>query len=257
MSLRIAAVFAVSAALIGATPAVAAAESGGAGVPTSNPTPAPAPAPAPAKPKRGYYAPTTVRHFYSYYRGYRTYRGPVFVRTETGQVLPYSTSTVQSLGSGGSAFRATELSGLPHLVVPGRTARYIHGLAAAPLRAPLAVQEMIWAGNELIGKPYIWGGGHASFIARGYDCSGTVSYALHSAGLLTWPEVSGELESFGGRGVGHWVTIFANAGHVYMTIAGIRLDTSPAYDPTNLEGPRWRPLMPGNPGFVVRHPNGL
>ena len=142
-------------------------------------------------------------------------------------------------------------------MVPGRTARYIHGLAAAPLRAPLAVQEMIWAGNELIGKPYIWGGGHASFIARGYDCSGTVSYALHSAGLLTWPEVSGELESFGGRGVGHWVTIFANAGHVYMTIAGIRLDTSPAYDPTNLEGPRWRPLMPGNPGFVVRHPNGL
>ena len=106
---------------------------------------------------------------------------------------------------------------------------------------------MIWAGNELIGKPYIWGGGHASFFARGYDCSGTVSYALHSAGLLTWPEVSGELESFGGRGVGHWVTIFANAGHVYMTIAGIRLDTSPAYDPTNLEGPRWRPLMPGNP----------
>jgi cell wall-associated NlpC family hydrolase len=253
LSLRIAAVIAISAALTGVTPAVAAAESGGAGLGTTSPTPAP----APTKAKHGYYAPTTVRNFYRYYPRYRSYRGRVFVRTETGQVVPYSTTSSATLGSGGSAFRATNLGGLPHLLVPGRTSRYIHGLAAAPERAPLAVQQMIWAGNELIGKPYIWGGGHASFTAPGYDCSGTVSYALHSAGLLSSPEVSGSLESYGGGGVGHWVTIFANGGHVYMTIAGIRLDTSPAYDPTNLQGPRWRPLMPSNSGFVVRHPNGL
>jgi hypothetical protein len=254
VSFRIAAVLAATTALCGATPAIAAAETGGAGVPSPTPV---TPAPVKTTPNKGYFSPTTVRNFYRYYPGFMKYRGRVYVRSEDGQLVPYSTAAADTLGSGGSAFRATNLSGLPHLLVPGRTARYIHGLAAAPEAAPLKVQEMIWAGNELIGKPYIWGGGHASFIARGYDCSGTVSYALHAAGLLSWPEVSGELASFGGRGVGHWVTIFANAGHVYMTIAGIRLDTAPAWDPTNLEGPRWRPLMPTNAGFAVRHPNGL
>jgi len=253
LSFRIAAAIAATAAICASSPAIAAAESGGVGIPSPTPTPAPAPAPV----ARGYFAPTTVRHFYRYYKGFARYRGRVYVHTETGENLPYVVSAGSLPGSGGSSFRAANLGGLPHLVVPGRTARYIHGLAAAPMAAPLAVQQMIWAGNELIGKPYIWGGGHASWIAAGYDCSGTASYALHAAGLLAWPEVSGELARFGEGGVGHWVTIFANGGHVYMTIAGIRLDTSAAYDPTNLQGPRWRPLMPNNRGFAVRHPNAL
>jgi hypothetical protein len=145
----------------------------------------------------------------------------------------------------------------PELLVPGTTARFVDGLAAAPMGVPAVVQEIIWAGNEVIGLPYIYGGGHGSFISPGYDCSGTVSFALHGADLLAAPEDSGEMEALGARGVGRWVTIFANGGHAYMTVAGLRLDTSPAEDPANLEGPRWRPLRQTNAGFVVRHPVGL
>ncbi len=141
--------------------------------------------------------------------------------------------------------------------MPGTTARYIDGLAAAPMEAPAAVQEIVWAGNELIGLPYIYGGGHGSFISRGYDCSGTVSYALHGAHLLSTPEDSSEFEGYGAGGIGRWVAIFGNAGHAYIAVAGLRLDTSSADDPSNEQGPRWRPLRPGNPGFVVRHPVGL
>ena len=109
----------------------------------------------------------------------------------------------------------------------------------------------------MIGLPYIYGGGHASFVSPGYDCSGTVSFALHGASLLATPEDSSEFEAWGSHGAGRWVTIFANGGHAYMTVAGLRLDTSPAEDPANLEGPRWRPLRQTNAGFVVRHPLGL
>jgi hypothetical protein len=145
----------------------------------------------------------------------------------------------------------------PQLLVPGTIARYVDGLAAAPMSVPAAVQEIIWAGNELIGLPYIFGGGHASFISPGYDCSGTVSFALHGADLLTTPEDSSEFEVWGSHGVGRWVSIFSNPGHAYMTVAGLRLDTSAADDPSNEQGPRWRPLRQGNEGFTVRHPLGL
>jgi cell wall-associated NlpC family hydrolase len=125
------------------------------------------------------------------------------------------------------------------------------------MSAPVDVQEIIWAGDQIVGLPYIYGGGHGSFTSSGYDCSGTVSFALHGASLLTTPMDSGEFMSWGGAGVGQWVTIFTNLGHAYMTVAGLRLDTSPVDDPTNQQGPRWRPLRPGNPGFTVRHPIGL
>jgi cell wall-associated NlpC family hydrolase len=145
----------------------------------------------------------------------------------------------------------------PELLVPGHTAHIVNGLAAAPIDAPPAIQEIIWAGNQIVGLPYIYGGGHASFISPGYDCSGTVSYALHGANLLSTPMDSTEFMGWDSAGVGTWVTIFANGGHAYMTVAGIRLDTSPANDPSNLPGPRWRPLRPENAGFTVRHPTGL
>jgi hypothetical protein len=136
-------------------------------------------------------------------------------------------------------------------------ARYVNGLAAAPMGVPLQIQEIIWAGNELIGLPYIYGGGHASFTSPGYDCSGTVSFALHGAGLLSTPEDSSEMMVTGSHGIGRYVAVFANAGHAYMTVAGLRLDTSAADDPSNQQGPRWRPLRTNNSGYTVRHPLGL
>jgi cell wall-associated NlpC family hydrolase len=209
-----------------------------------------------------------------------TYTGPVYEKTATGEVVPYqapapaasasSTSATSSTPTatdptGGSPVAASPApvaagaptNAKPDLLVPGTLARYVDGLAAAPMSAPAAVQEIVWAGNQLIGLPYIFGGGHASFSSPGYDCSGTVSFALHGASLLAAPEDSSEFETWGSHGEGRWVTIFSNPGHAYMTVAGMRLDTSAADDPTNEQGPRWRPLRPANGGFIVRHPLGL
>jgi hypothetical protein len=122
------------------------------------------------------------------------------------------------------------------------------------MSAPPPVQQIIWAGNQIVGLPYIYGGGHGSFDSSGYDCSGTVSFALHGARLLAAPEDSSELMDFSGEGIGRWVTIFSNPEHAYMDVAGLRLDTSTANDPSNLQGPRWRPLRPANGGFTIRHP---
>jgi cell wall-associated NlpC family hydrolase len=191
------------------------------------------------------------------------YKGPVYQKTATGEIVPYvaPTAPIQPgsvTPAGGAAVGVTAATATkPDLLVPGSTARYIGGLAAAPMSVPAAVQNIIWAGNQLIGLPYIFGGGHASFISPGYDCSGTVSFALHGANLLSTPEDSSEFEVWGSHGVGRWVAIFSNAGHAYMTVAGLRLDTSAADDPSDQQGPRWRPLRPGNGGFTVRHPLGL
>jgi hypothetical protein len=125
------------------------------------------------------------------------------------------------------------------------------------MSAPAAVQQVIWSANQIIGLPYVYGGGHESFISSGYDCSGTVSFALHGASLLSTPEDSSELESFGSRGVGRWITVFANSGHAYVDVAGLRLDTSAADDPSRQQGPRWRPLRTGNSGYTIRHPKGI
>lgn len=187
------------------------------------------------------------------------YTGPVYEKTATGQVVPYTVpqtpGEVTSTTGGSTVGVAADTK--PELLVPGATAREVNGLAAAPMSAPLAVQEIVWAGNQIVGLPYIYGGGHASFISPGYDCSGTVSYALHGASLIETPMDSSEFMKWDSAGVGTWVTIFANGGHAYMTVAGLRLDTSPANDPSNLPGPRWRPLRPENAGYVVRHPTGL
>jgi hypothetical protein len=187
------------------------------------------------------------------------YSGPVYEKTATGEVVPYQPAPPAgqvSPSSGGSPVGVAAAT-KPELLVPGSTARYVNGLAAAPMAAPAAIQQMVWAGNQIIGLPYIFGGGHASFTSPGYDCSGTVSFALHGASLLSSPEDSSEFETWGSHGQGRWVTIFSNPGHAYMTVAGLRLDTSSADDPSNQQGPRWRPLRPGNGGFVVRHPLGL
>jgi hypothetical protein len=179
--------------------------------------------------------------------------------TAAGQVVSYSPpGSASRMGAitGGSIVSAGAVL-KPKLLVPGLRARVIDGMAAAPMQAPAAVQNMIWTANQIIGLPYIWGGGHASFVSPGYDCSGTVSFALHGADLLSTPMDSSEFMRWDSKGIGQWVTIFTNPGHAYMTIAGVRLDTSAADDPSNQQGPRWRPLRPANAGFRVRHPTGL
>jgi hypothetical protein len=188
------------------------------------------------------------------------YTGPVFVKSASGAVVPYVPSAVTGQvadATGGVPVATLAPPGKPELLVPGSRARYVAGIAAAPISAPPVVQQMVWASNQIIGLPYIWGGGHASFTAAGYDCSGTVSFALHGGALLKTPADSSEFMHWGSHGIGRWVTIFSNPSHAYMTVAGLRLDTSAADDPSNQQGPRWRPLRRENGGYTVRHPLGL
>ena len=127
------------------------------------------------------------------------------------------------------------------------------GMVQAPAGAPPAVAEVIAAGNAIATLPYIYGGGHASFHANGYDCSGSVSYALAAAGLVSSPMVSGDFENWGDPGPGRWITVYANADHVWMTVAGWRFDTVALAE----SGTRWSQGGGEFSGFVVRHPPGL
>ncbi len=136
----------------------------------------------------------------------------------------------------------------------GSTAILLSGIALAPPDAPEAVQQVINAANQIVGRPYVWGGGHASFYSYGYDCSGSVSWALHGAGLIPEPLTSGSLEGWGEPGPGRWITVYANAGHTFMEIAGLRWDTVGDARGT---GPRWHLMPTSTAGFVVRHPSGL
>jgi cell wall-associated NlpC family hydrolase len=185
------------------------------------------------------------------------YPGPVFVQTADGSIVPYAPQTQIAAVAGGALAGTAPTSGLAQLLVPGDTAEIVNGIAAAPENAPQAVQEAIWATNTIIGRPYLFGGGHRSFHSSGYDCSGTVSFALHGARLLSSPLDSGQFMSWGRAGQGHWMSILTNPGHAYLDIAGLRLDTSTNGDPSNKQGPRWRPLLASNSGFVVRHPTGF
>jgi cell wall-associated NlpC family hydrolase len=134
------------------------------------------------------------------------------------------------------------------------TAILLSGIALAPPDAPEAVQKVINAANTIVGRPYIWGGGHASFYSYGYDCSGSVSFALFGGGLIPEPLTSGSLEGWGEPGPGKWITVYANAGHTFMEIAGLRWDTVGDARGT---GPRWHLEPNSSAGFVVRHPPGL
>jgi cell wall-associated NlpC family hydrolase len=125
--------------------------------------------------------------------------------------------------------------------------------AVAPAEAPPEVQQAITAANKIVGKPYKYGGGHGSWTDSGYDCSGTVSYALHGAGLLDRPMSSGEFGAWGVRGKGTWISVYYNSGHAYAVIAGLRLDTSG----TGGRGPRWHTDMRSGDGYAVTHWRGL
>jgi hypothetical protein len=137
---------------------------------------------------------------------------------------------------------------------PDKTAVIIDGKAVPPAGLPRKVMAALTAGNQIVGLPYKHGGGHRRFHDTGYDCSGTVSYALHGAGLIRSAGTSESLRHYGKRGEGNHITIYAKKGHTFIVIAGLRLDTG--YNGEN-EGPKWstrsRPLR----GYVARHPPGL
>jgi hypothetical protein len=137
---------------------------------------------------------------------------------------------------------------------PNSTAILLTGVALAPPDAPEAVKNVINNANRIIGRPYVWGGGHGSFYSSGYDCSGSVSFALFGGGLIPRPLTSGDLEGWGAPGPGKWITVYANAGHTFAEIAGLRWDTVGDEQGT---GPRWHLAPASADGFVVRHPPGL
>jgi hypothetical protein len=134
-------------------------------------------------------------------------------------------------------------------------ATLVDGQAVPPPNAPTAVREAIAAANHIAGRPYVWGGGHLSWTTHGYDCSGAVGFALHGAGLLETTMVSGQLAYWGLGGTGRWITVYANAEHVYMVIAGLRFDTRD--DLPGVSGPRWHTERVEPRGFAARHPTGL
>jgi hypothetical protein len=142
-------------------------------------------------------------------------------------------------------------------LVPGDKAVLLpDGTAAAPQLAPPQIQNAIWAANTIQDRPYTYGGGHQAFVSRGYDCSGTVSFALNAAGLLRRPRDSSGFMRFGLAGEGRWITIYAHGGHAYMVIAGLRLDTSSAGGGGG-KGPRWRKTGRPTAGYTIRHPRSF
>jgi hypothetical protein len=142
------------------------------------------------------------------------------------------------------------------ICTPTAKARLLpNGMLIPPKSAPLQVQNVIAAANKIRTKPYILGGGHARWWDSGYDCSGSVSYALHGGEFLGSPLPSGPMEKWGLAGTGRWITVYANAGHAYAVIAGVRWDTSG--DSANETGPRWHTDLRDNVGYVARHPEGF
>jgi peptidoglycan hydrolase-like protein with peptidoglycan-binding domain len=160
-------------------------------------------------------------------------------------------SSASPSGGGGTSTDATQTQ------IPTTSAAegYVddNGLAVAPDSAPDEVKAIIAAGNKIASKPYRYGGGHGRWRDSGYDCSGSVSYALHGAGLLSAPLDSSGFMRWGDSGKGQWVTIYGNPGHAYMVVAGLRFDTSARKQ----SGTRWTETMRSSRGYRVRHPEGL
>ncbi len=172
---------------------------------------------------------------------------------------PATTVSTASTGGAGLGAPAAGPSTAQRPTVPGSVAKIIKGVAYAPSWAPMQVKKAIWAGDQIRLKPYRVGGGHGKWHDSAYDCSGSVSYVLHAAGLLKVSEDSGEMEAWGQKGLGQWITVYTNPGHAFVEIAGIRLDTSREGDPHPAPGtgPRWRPVMTSTAGFMARHPSDL
>lgn len=157
--------------------------------------------------------------------------------------------------TGGSAF-TTDTPPVTTTPAPAGSVATIDatGRAVAPADAPAAVKQIIAAGNKIAFKPYVYGGGHRSWRSRGYDCSGSVSYALRGAKLLKAPLASGDFINWGEAGAGSWVTLYTKSSHIYAVIAGLRFDTSGR---SGNKGTRWQTAPRSAKGYTVRHPVGL
>jgi peptidoglycan hydrolase-like protein with peptidoglycan-binding domain len=175
-------------------------------------------------------------------------------RTEDGVIDAADIDALRSLVAGDGTSPRAAPSAAPVAFAPGDKATIgSDGLAIAPADAPDQVKQIIAAGNEIAKTPYHYGGGHGKWQDSGYDCSGSVSYALHGAGLLDQALPSGDFMSWGEKGPGQWVTLYANGGHMYMVIAGLRYDTSGRQQ----DGTRWHTELRSNSGYTVVHPAGL
>jgi 3D (Asp-Asp-Asp) domain-containing protein len=193
-----------------------------------------------------------------------------------GEITPTAAARQPASTTTGDGAAGCSPTGEPLPLTPGQTATILPtGFAAAPRSAPRAVKLAIAAGNELVDKSYIYGGGHGqplTELAAGYDCSSSTSFVLHGAGSFSdYAEDSTELESYGQPGPGRWITVYANSAHAFIDIAGVVLDTAwyAPVKPTNpRSGPRWQPTsiipaqyagdqLAGNGGFIQRHPVGL
>lgn len=185
--------------------------------------------------------------------GKRTARVLVHALASSAVLVAAGAATAQEVPWGGAGC----VPALPGVTRTSATcgSTLVDGRAVPPPGAPPVVKRAIAAANQIDGRPYVWGGGHRSFFTRGYDCSGAVGYALHGADLLDQTVVSGQLEYWGEAGVGRWITVYANAHHVYMVIAGLRYDTRD--DPLGVSGPRWHINQMDPSRFAARHPPGL
>ena len=178
-------------------------------------------------------------------------------RRQDGRATRYEQRLLRAQGRGASSSPAGGGASTDATETPTTTAgdAYVNddGLAVAPSSAPEEVKEIIAAGNKIASKPYRYGGGHGRWRDSGYDCSGSVSYALHGAALLAAPLDSTGFMRWGERGRGEWVSVYANPGHAYMVVAGLRFDTSS----NKVSGSRWTETMRSSRGYRVRHPEGL
>jgi hypothetical protein len=167
---------------------------------------------------------------------------------------PAASAQSSAMSGGGAAFQPPP--------PPPEKATLVNGRLLAPASAPRRIKRVIAAANQIVEKPYIYGGGHRPYrrgrLDRGYDCSGSVSHALHGGGFLRSPLPSGALMSWGRRGPGRWITVYAHASHAYVVVAGFRFDTS-MHDsdaPGPATGPRWSKTLRRSSAFVARHPSG-
>jgi peptidoglycan hydrolase CwlO-like protein len=169
-----------------------------------------------------------------------------------GEALSSNLASISNQIASEGGTSGVPMAEVPAPLNPGESAQVMsESEASAPAAAPQPVKDAIAAANSIAMTPYIWGGGHGSFESSGYDCSGAVSFALHGGGFLESPLDSTGLETWGEAGAGHWITVYANAEHAWMVIAGI------AFDTVGGPGPRWHdPWVDSPEGFIVRHPSG-
>jgi cell wall-associated NlpC family hydrolase len=193
------------------------------------------------------YGPTTTRHVKEWERSASLKADGRMSRTNAAALKA-------QVKQGASALQDTNGGAAP-AAAPDAATLGPDGLAIAPADAPPEVQAVIAAANNIVGKPYRYGGGHGKWEDSGYDCSGSESYALHGGGLVSRPHDSTEFESWGEAGPGEWITSYANSGHSYMVVAGLRFDTG--WNDSTSSGPKWSTKMRPSRGYVVRHPDGL